>query len=249
MKRLCCIFTACIALAGCGGGGGTPSTPAPTAPPIANTSLPYYLPMSSGNTWTFASGGKLVDMGPMQIACACPANGSMMERIGLYSPGAQTLGASFFFAKHTPSGATQITSLIGDENDANTNNITLMSDTAFPYGIPVMDDSPALNESWNDGAGDASTITAVGGTMMLPDSSEIIDVATDRITGNFSAITWGFAKGVGFTSIGVGTQSTALASFTISTASSFVRTTGVAQIAHATVGKVHAAAILSTLFR
>jgi len=144
MKRIVFIFAVSLALAGCGGGGGggTPTIPAPTQPKIANTSLPYYLPLSSGNTWTFATGGKMVDLGALQVSCTCPANGSSAERIGLYSPGSSTVSSSFFFSKNTPSGGTQLTNLIGVENDSGVSNVTLVSSTQFPYGIPVMDDSP-----------------------------------------------------------------------------------------------------------
>jgi hypothetical protein len=112
-----------------------------------------------------------------------------------------------------------------------------------------MDDNPKVNESWTDGAGDASTITAVGGTMTLANGSKIIDIATDQWTGSFSTITWGFAKGVGFTSIGVGTQTTSLSSFTVNAATSQSRSSQAVRTAHASPGKIDVAAAMSKLLR
>lgn len=221
MKRLALLTV--FGLAACGGGGGggnSGSTPPQPITRIANTSLPYYLPMSAGNSWTFATGGKMVDIGSITLQCSCPENGAAIERIGLYPPNSTAPSGSFFFVKNTPNGGTQLTNLIGVENDAGTSNITLASSTQFPYGVPIMDDSPHQNESWNDGAGDLSTITSIGGTMMLANGSEVINVATDQITGSFSPITWSFAKGVGFTQIAVGTQSTSMTSFSVNTATS-----------------------------
>lgn len=187
---------------------------------MANTSLAVYLPLANGNYWTFATGGKLADMGSATLTCTCPANGYTMERIGMYSPGSQSVSASMFFTKNTPSGATQLTNLVGVENDPNTNNIVIASYASFPYGIPIMDDSPKANESWNDGAGDQSTITTVGGTMTLPSGAVVNSIATDELSGNFNPITWSFAKGVGFTSIGVGSSTTTLTTFYVNTTTS-----------------------------
>jgi len=167
----------------------------------------------------------MVDMGSSTLSCGCPGNGDTMERIALYPPGSSTISSSFFFTKTPPSGQYgELSNIVGVENDSGTSNVTVISNVQFPNGVPVMDDSPSANEFWNDGAGDQSTITSVGGTLMLPSGSEVIDVAEDQITGSFSSITWDFARGVGFTQIGVGGQSTTLTSFSVNAASSMVRT-------------------------
>ncbi len=106
-----------------------------------------------------------------------------MEQIGLYAPSSNTATGSFFFTKNTPAGATQLTNLIGVATGLDTTTITLVSTTQFPYGVPIMDDSPSANEFWND-SGALSTITAVGGSMQLPNGQKIINIATDQITGS-----------------------------------------------------------------
>lgn len=208
-------------LAGCGGGGGGGNNSGPPkGPSVANTSLSYYLPLAQGNSWTFASGGKMQDLGSATLPCTCPANGAQVERIGIYSPGSSAVSASFFFMKTPPSGQFgRLSNMIGVENDAYTNNITVASDSTYPNGMPVMDDNPSVNEFWSD-AGGTSTITSVGGTMTIPNNQEVIDIAVDQITGSFSPITWSFAKGVGFTQIGVGSQSTTITSFSVNTSTS-----------------------------
>jgi len=85
--------------------------------------------------------------------------------------------------------------------------------------------------------------------MMLSNQSQVQNIAADQLTGGTSPVTWAFAKGVGFTSIGVGTQSTSLSSFTVSTASSYVRTADVARIASATAGKADVAAAITALLK
>lgn len=251
MKRF--VLLGVFVLAACGGGGGgsttPPTTPPAPQPPIANTSLPFYLPLASGNTWTFTTGAKLVDLGSAPVSCSCPDNGATMERIALFAPASQTASGSFFFTKNTPSGGTQLTNVIGVENDANTDNITIASNAMFPYGVPVMDDNPQLNESWNDGAGDASTIIAVGGTLMLPNNTKIVDIATDELTGNFNPITWSFAKGVGFTSISAGNQSASISSFFVNTSTSYARSRHSANLFHGSPGSPDFATLIQTLFR
>lgn len=252
MKRFLILGVFIFAACGGGGGGGSttpPTTPPAPQPPIANTSLAFYLPLANGNTWTFTTGAKMVDMGGGPLSCSCPDNGAIMERIGLFPTGSQTASGSFFFTKNTPSGGTQLTNVIGVENDANTDNITIASSSAFPYGVPVMDDNPRVNESWNDGAGDASTIISVGGTLLLPNNTKIVDIATDQVTGNFSPITWSFAKGVGFTSIGVGNQSASISSFFVNTTTSYARTRQSVNVFRGLPGKPDLAGVLQTLLR
>lgn len=217
------LILSAFALAACGGGGGgggSTYVPAPQPTPIANTTLSYYLPLASGNSWTFATGGKMQDLGAATLSCTCPANGAQMERIVEYAPGSTTISGSMFFTKTAPAGQFgRLTNLIGVENDANTNNIAVASDSTYPNGMPVMDDQPSANEFWSD-TGTTSTITSVGGTMILPNNEEVIDIAQDQITGNFNPVTWSFAKGVGFTQIGVGNQSTMITSFFVNTSTS-----------------------------
>mgnify|MGYP001496571385 CR=1 FL=1 len=222
---------ALAALAACGGGGSSGGsgpvapvvTPTLTPVPIGNTSLAFYLPLAAGNSWTFATGGKLVDAGSGPLVCTCPGNGYKMEQVQAYAPSSATVSASFFFTKNTPTGGSQLTNIVGVENDANTNNITIMSSTQFPYGIPLMDDAPLVGEKWTDGAGDTSTITSVGGTTMLPSGTQIINIANDQITGpTFSALSFSLAKGVGFTQIGVGSNATNMVSFSVGASSSSV---------------------------
>lgn len=223
MKRI--LLIGVLALAACGGGGGNPLPSAPQAPAIANTSLSYYLPLASGNTWTFTTGGKLVDMGSNTLSCACLDNGGSMERIAVYGPGSSSISGSFFIAKHTPQGGTPITSMVAVENDGNTNNLVIASSSVFPYGIPFMDDSPTQGESWTDGV-NTSTISSIGGTAAMG-NSQIIDIAVDQISS--AGITWSFAKGVGFASIASGSQTaTALSSFSVNTASSMTAAHAVA---------------------
>lgn len=217
MKRLLILGVFALAACGGGGGGGNSLPSAPRTPPTANTALPYYLPLANGNTWTFASGGKMVDMGSTTLTCTCPDNGGAMERIALYAPSSSAIGGSIFVTKNTPQGGTQLTNMVAVENDGNTNNLTIASTAAFTYGIPFMDDSPKQNESWTDGLGTTSTITSTGGTLTMG-TSQIIDVATNQIAS--AGISWSFAKGVGFAMISSGGQSTGLASFAVNGATS-----------------------------
>lgn len=252
MRRALSGFVFIVMLSACGGGGGG-SYGGGSVPPIqiANTALPFYLPLAAGNTWTFATGGRMVDAGSGTLSCTCPGAGYRTERIQLYPPGSSTVSSSFFFTKNTPSGATQLTNVVGVENGSGTGNITIVSIPQYPYGIPVMDDSPRQGESWNDGAGDSSTITSVGGTLMLSNSSKIIDVASDTISGsNLSTVTWSFAKGVGFTQIGVGTQSTNLTSFFVNTTTSYAvaRQGEPVPTFHGRTGRLDAATALRPIF-
>lgn len=166
----------------------------------------------------------MVDMGSSTLTCTCPDNGGAMERIAIYAPSSSAISGSIFVSKNTPTGGTQLTNMVAVENDGNTNNLTIASTAAFAYGIPFMDDSPKQSESWSDGVATTSTITSIGGTAMMG-GSQIVDVATNQISGS---ITWSFAKGVGFTMISSGGQSTGLASFTVNTATSMTSARGVA---------------------
>lgn len=220
MKRVLILGLFVLSACGGGGGGSSPAPPTPTPIPIANTSLSYYLPLANGNTWTFATGGKFVDVGGGTMGCTCPANGVKMEQIALYSPGSTTISGSFFFSKTPAAGQFgPLTNILGVEQDANNNNITVISDSTYPSGFPIMDDVPSANEFWMDN-GAQSTITSVGGTMYLPGGAKIINIANDQLTSSTETISWSLAKGVGFTGIGVGTQSTTITSFYVNTSTS-----------------------------
>lgn len=221
MKKLAILFA--FALASCGSGGGGGGGPIPgggSSMTTLNTAVPDYLPAASGNYWNFSTGARMVDGGSYTLTCSCPGDGVHMERIELYDPGSSTISSSFFFAKNTPEGGTQLTNMIGVENDSGTNNMTGSSTATYPYGEPVMDDSPRANEQWSDGSGDTSTIVSTGATLSISSSSQIVGVATDQMTGNYSTITWGFAHGVGFTKIGVGTQTMNISSFYVNASTS-----------------------------
>jgi len=202
-------------LTGCGGGGGG----SPTPRTVANTSSTHYLPLVEGDTWTFASGARIVDEGPLTLSCSCPDNGGLIEEMELFSPSATLLG-TIFFASYTPSsGASLLTTLIGTEEPGAT-TATIASTTQMPYGPPIMDDHPTVGESWSDGLGDTSTITAVNGTIGISNNQEVIDVATDSVVSGSTSFSWSFAKGVGFAAIAEGGSSTNLSSFSLTTAAS-----------------------------
>ncbi|HEY0799133.1 MAG TPA: hypothetical protein VGD50_08280, partial [Candidatus Baltobacteraceae bacterium] len=183
------------------------------------TASAYYLPLNMGNTWTFTTGASFVDEGTVPLTCACPENGAIVEQVALLDPGSSSPGGYFYFAKYTPSGhASLLTTLIGIQPAGQ--NMTITSTVQTPDGLPIMDDSPAKGESWSDGLGDLSTIDAVGGTTTITGNQQLINVASDTITGSATPLNWRFAKGVGFASISYGGQTTSLSSFTINAAQS-----------------------------
>ena len=227
MKRssIVLLFGLAIAEAACGGGGsgggygGGGLPPAPPTISYANTSLPFYLPLATGNTWLFASGGSINDSGSATLSCACAYNGGAIESLDLFTP-TSTYSGTLYFAKGTPFGQSD-TFLVGVSQDHGT-TITLVGSstqgTQVVPGIGVMDDAPQVNELWSEGGG-TSVIQSVGGTQPYG-SEQIKNIAVDAITGISNGViqtlTWGFAQGVGFTSIDLNGQSTTLTSFSVS---------------------------------
>ncbi len=203
-----------LLLAACGGGGGGGGTPLPPPQVFANTSLPLYLPLATGNTWTFQSGGKIVDAGPSTFACACSFNGQRVDRLDLIDP-TGAYSSSFLFSKYfdTSNGGILTTVLVGTSPDHGTTRSFF--GTPANTGIPVMNDAPVQGKSYTN-SGITATITSVGQTQALPDGRFVNNVATGTLSQSGAQnIVFGFAQGVGFTSVAVGSQSTNLASFSI----------------------------------
>lgn len=218
-------------------------TPTPVGTP-ANTALSFYMPLATGNTWTFQSGGKMVDRGSITLACNnCPGQGTSMDQVELLSPSG-TSGGFLFFTKQ-PSNGHLLTTLIGSQPPGQ--SLIVLSDTLFPKGFPIMDDTPSLNEQWTDGTA-SSTITAVGFTMtLLPSLAPVINNATDALSDSTAGeiITWSFAQGVGITYLSQSGASTWLSSFSIDTTNS--HTMRIRSIS-GTAGRPDFASVLRTLF-
>ncbi|MDQ2818528.1 MAG: hypothetical protein M3T49_10045 [Candidatus Eremiobacteraeota bacterium] len=227
MKRfnLAAVIGLAIAAAACGGGGGG-SSPGPPPISYANTALPYYLPLAAGNQWKFANGGVIDDTGPSVLSCnGCAYDGGALEDLDVINPsGAYAL--TFYFAKASPFG-TNDTFLVAFSSDHGS-TITLIGpfvsgNVQVVPGIGVISDTPQVNQSWSDN-GLTSVIQSVGGTQSYGSNQQIKNIAVDTITGvnngQTQTITWGFAQGVGFTSINFNGQSALLTSFSVSTTGS-----------------------------
>lgn len=206
-------FLAVVALAACGGGGGGGGTGGPPPVTVANTSSPFYIPSKAGNRWVFNTGGSINDAGRFTTSCGgCAINGLATEGMDILD----TTGAyssTFYFAK-SPSTQTTgtIDTLIGISSNHGA-SVTLVTDGAGNYGLPVNDSAAFVGEHWTN-SGETSTITAVNGTQ--PYNAQIINsVNTDQFTGAQLALTWSFAKGVGFTSLSINGQTATLTSFTV----------------------------------
>ncbi|HEY6236435.1 MAG TPA: hypothetical protein VIW69_15150 [Candidatus Elarobacter sp.] len=210
-----------VALAACGGGGGGGGGGSSVTPPqqtIANTSSPFYLPSRSGNRWVFSTNGSITDAGRFTTNCGgcaiqgLPAEGmDIFDTTGVYS-------TTFFFAKTNSSQTSgTIDTLIGTSTNHGA-NVSLISDGAGHYGIPVNDSAAFVGETWSNGGG-TSTIVAVNGTQ--PYGSGIIQsINTDHLTGPGLDVQFGFARGVGFTSLTASGQTATLTSFSIDAANS-----------------------------
>jgi hypothetical protein len=190
-----------------GGGGGVP----PGGTVFANTSSVFYMPVRPGNSWTFTSGGKMVDAAPGTIVCNCTLNGTRYERIDLFDP-TGAYGSSLLFTKYADAsnGGVLTTALVGTSTDR---GITI---APFLSGrMPVMNDAPVSGFVYQLNGG-TSTITSAGQVMGLPDGRSIRNVANNTVSAPATlSVSIGFAQGVGVTSVGVGTQTTPLASFAI----------------------------------
>ena len=227
------VSTSISLLSACGGGGGSSPSPnlppAPTPPPPANTSLPYFLPLSPGNTWTFSSGGKIVDTGTGTLACNCAYSGGKIESHDLLTPSG-TYGGTFYYAKKSglQGSGSLITYLVGISTDHGqtiqlAGSATTNSGGVIP-GLGIMDDSPSASETFTDQVGDTSTITTVNQTVTY-NGSTYTQNATDSISGaGFSSIVFVFARGVGYTSFSYQGQTTTLRSFSVNQQNSYAIT-------------------------
>lgn len=224
MKRFSFAIPALLLVTACGGGGGS-SPGAPAAPPAANTSLPYYLPLASGNTWTFSTGGRFVDVGSGTLQCTCASNGGKIEGHDLIST-TDSYGGTFEYAKAAGiagSGAS-VTYLVGISMDHG-QTIQLAGSAATNKGIlpglGEMDDSPSASETFSDAGGDTSTIGSVNQTVTYGGAT-YAQVATDTISGtNVSSIVFGFARGVGYASVSYQGQSAILSSYSVNKQTSY----------------------------
>ena len=202
---------AVLALAACGGGGGGGGGSS-VAPPtgIANTSSPFFLPSKTGNRWVFSTGGAFTDGGRGTISCTCAVNGQVAERMDLTDPTGAYAG-SFLFSKSTV-GNSIIDTLMGSSTDHGA-TVSLLTDGAGHYGISVNDSNAFVGENWTN-AGGTSRITGVNGTQSYG-GGIIQSINTDTLVASTTSLTWGFARGVGFTSVTSGGQTTTLTSFSI----------------------------------
>ena len=233
----------------CGGGGGS-SPGVPAVPPAANTSLPYYLPLAAGNTWTFSTGGRFVDVGSGTLQCTCAYNGGKIEGHDLISS-AGSYGGTFEYAKAAGvagSGAT-VTYLVGISTDHG-QTIQLLGSVATTKGVVpglgVMDDAPSASETFSDASGDTSTIGSVNQTVTYGGAT-YTQVATDTISGtNVSSIVFGFARGVGYTSVSYQGQSATLASYSVNKQTSYIAPRGMPRVTRAT-GPLDAGTVATVL--
>jgi hypothetical protein len=231
-KQTLLALAATVALAACGGGGsgGGGSAPAvPAPPPPANTSLAYYLPLAPGNVWTFDTGGSFRDLGSGTLLCGgCAIQGVTIEAVAIVSPSGTQTGI-FYYAKGVyPSGTLagrNITYLTGISNDGgNTILLTAYSLDGRIPGLGAIDDSPTPGEyfSFVSGAYNASAtaaINSVGGAQSYQNTT-IANVALTTLSSPaITPINFGFAQGVGFTSLSYQGQTTKLTSFSVSLSS------------------------------
>ncbi len=238
---------AVVALTACGGGGGGGGGGVvPPQQTVVNTSSPYYLPFKAGNRWVFSTNGSITDAGAFTTNCAgCAIQGLPTEGMDIFD----TTGAystTFFFAK-TNSAQTsgRIDTLIGTSTDHGA-TVSLISDGPGHYGIPVNDSAAFIGETWSNGGG-TSTITGVNGTQPYGSNGIIQSVNTDHLTGPGLDVQFGFARGVGFTSLTAGGQTATLTSFSIDAANSLSIGRSPASRPANVTGTISAAAALSQL--
>ena len=183
--------------------------------------MPFYLPLVPGNTWTFATGSKIIDGGTRTLSCTCTFNGRRIDHLDLIDPSG-VYGSSFIFSKFfdNTNGGVLTSVLVGTSTDHGA-TISLFGD-ATNTGIPVLNDAPVQGKTYtNSVASITSTISPVGQTQPLPDGRFIRNVATDTLTSpGAQNIVFSLAQGVGFTAVGVGSQTTNVSSFTIDTVNS-----------------------------
>jgi hypothetical protein len=197
---------------------------------VANTANAAYLPLLSGNTWTFASGTAILDAGAVTLSCSCPQNGKTFEEHDISVSG--VYGGSWIIGKgQWPAGSLAghtVTYLVGDSTDRGL-TIALMpesTDGTVP-GFPLLDDAPAAGETFTLTSGGSSATTAiasVGGTQNYGNGQIIDDIARVVVTGgglSSPIMALSAAKGVGYTSVpGPSGGMTTLVSFSIDAARS-----------------------------
>jgi len=211
-----------LVFAACGGGGGGGGGGTVTPPQVfANTALPFYLPLATGNTWNFATGSKIVDGGSRTLSCTCTFNGRRVDHLDLIDPSG-VYGSSFIFSKFVDNsnGGVLTSVLVGTSTDHGA-TVSIFGN-ATNTGVSVMNDAPVQGQVYtNSAAAITTTISPVGQTQSLPDGRFIRNVATATLTSpGAQNIVFGLAQGVGFTSVGVGSQSSNVTSFTVDTVSS-----------------------------
>lgn len=218
-----CAALALAACSGSGGGGLFGPTPTPTPSNVANTSLPYYLPLAAGNAWTFDDGESINDVGAGQLSCnGCPGQGISIEELDTQDSSG-TYEGSLYFDKQNP-GSGLVTNFVGTSTSPGT-NLNYISTANYPDGLPIMNDNPSTGESWTDENGDTSTIGSTGQIVTLSNGEVAINVAADTFTaaGGATSFGWQFGQGLGFVTISTSGGSTTLTSFTVNTANSYGR--------------------------
>jgi len=239
MRQSTLSFVLLLSLTACGGGGGGGSSTVgsgyvpPPGPTIANTSAPQYLPLSAGNTWTFSIGGSLRDLGSVSLSCGgCKIQGSRAEQIGLYSGSGTVTGILYMEKGVYTTGAYAghaMTYFTGISQDGGAS--VIVGDYSLDgkiTGDVVMDDTPISGETTSFAPGTGvvpnpavSTITSVGGTEPFANNTVINSIATSTITSGTSTIGWGFARGVGFTSLSATGSLLTVSSFSINPATAY----------------------------
>lgn len=200
----------------------------PSVASAANTANAAYLPLFSGNTWTFASGTTILDAGAVTLSCSCPQNGKTFEQHDISVSG--TYGGSWIIGKgQWPTGSLAghlVTYLVGDSTDRGA-TIALMPESADGTvpGFPLLDDAPAAGETFtltSDGSSATTTIASIGGTQSYGNGRIIGDIARVVVTGGgltSPIMALSAAKGVGYTSVPAPSGGmTTLVSFTIDAA-------------------------------
>ena len=239
MRQSTLSFVLLLSLTACGGGGGGGSSTVgsgyvpPPGPTIANTSAPQYLPMSAGNLWTFSNNSSIRDLGSVSLKCgSCAIQGTKVEQIALYSA-TPALIAIFYMEKGVyptgPYAGHTMTYFTGISQDGGaTVTVGDYSLDGKITGDVVMDDTPAAGEvtTFAPGTGSTlspavSTITSVGGTEPFANNTVINSIAADTLASGSTILGWGFARGVGFTSLSTNSSTLAMSAFSINVATAY----------------------------
>ena len=209
-----------IALAACGGGSGGGGGVTPPTNTIVNTSSPFYLPSKAGNRWVFSTNGAINDAGRYTTSCGgCAIQGLATEGMDIIDT-TGTYSTTFFFPNTLSSQtAGTVDTLVGTSTNHGT-NVSLISDGAGHYGIPVNDSAAFIGETWSNGGG-TSTITAVNGSQAYGSNGTIAERQHGPSDGNrFGRHVAASLRGVGFTSLTASGSTATLTSFTVDAANS-----------------------------